>query len=59
MIKQHEHNMFQQYFNDCLAMAKTEKQRTIMWKCMGIYNEYYDDGVSAYEAMVREWGVIW
>jgi hypothetical protein len=47
---------FNEYFNDCLNMAHTERQKEIMWGCINLYQDYYDEGKTPEQAMEEEWG---
>lgn len=48
---------FEQFFQECLSLALTEKQKEFMMKIKyGIYDDYFYQGISPEEAMEKEWG---
>ena len=47
---------FDEFFQECLSMANTDRQKEIMWRCLNLYQDYYDEGDSPEQAMEKEWG---
>lgn len=47
---------FEQFWAECLALAKFEMQRVAMSKCKNFYYEYWEEGLTPEEAFEEEWG---
>ena len=47
---------FEEYWKECLSLARTERQREIMWKLKNLYYDAWEEGVSAEDVVTGEWG---
>lgn len=47
---------FEDYWQECLSLARTERQREIMWRLQNLYEDAWDEGVSAEDVVAGEWG---
>lgn len=47
---------FEQFWQECLALAYSERQRMLMGEMKNLYREYYEADKTPEEAMGLEWG---
>ena len=47
---------FEEYWQECLSLARTKLQQDLMWKMQNLYKDAWEEGVSAEDVVVREWG---
>ena len=46
---------FEDYWQECLSLARTERQREIMWGLQNLYEDAWEEGISAEAQMESEW----
>ena len=46
---------FDEYWQECLSLARTQRQREIMWRLQNLYEDAWEEGVSAEAQMESEW----
>ena len=47
---------FEDYWQECLSLARTERQREIMWRLQNLYEDAWEEGVSAEDFVESERG---
>jgi hypothetical protein len=47
---------FEDYWQECLSLAQTQRQRDIMFRLKNLYKDAWEEGVSAEAQMESEWG---
>ena len=47
---------FEEYWQECLSLARTQRQQEIMWRPQNLYEDAWDEGVSAEDVVAGEWG---
>ena len=46
---------FEEYWQECLSLARTQLQRDIMGRMQNLYKDAWEEGVSAEAQMIGEW----
>ena len=47
---------FEEYWQECLSLARTERQREVMWRLQNLYEDAWEEGVSAEDIVESEGG---
>lgn len=47
---------FEEYWQECLSLARTQLQRDIMFRLQNLYKDAWEEGVSAEDIILMEWG---
>lgn len=48
--------MFEQFWQECLSLAATERQKEIMHNLKNLYYDAWEDGKTPEQIMEEEWG---
>ena len=47
---------FEDYWQECLSLARTQRQREIMWRLQNLYEDAWEEGVSVEDVVAGEGG---